>query len=96
MTASELKGQLATYLAVRSALGYRDYGLHNLLEDFVRYIIASHPDDPIRARIAVDWACTTSSHNGASRVALPLSAARGFLTHVRASFPTQKFPRPDC
>jgi integrase/recombinase XerD len=93
MTASELKGQLATYLAVRSALGYRDYALRNLLEDFVRYVIASHPDDLIRPGIAVDWACTTSSHNGASRVAYRLSAARGFLTHLRASFPDTEVPQ---
>jgi integrase/recombinase XerD len=93
MTANELKGQFATYLAVRSALGYRDYGLRNLLDGFVRYVIANHPDGPIRARIAVDWACTTSSHNGASRVAYRLSAARGFLTHVRASFPDTEVPQ---
>jgi integrase len=93
MNARELEGQLETYLAVRSALGYRDYALRNLMKDFVRYVIASRPYDPIRARIAVDWACTTSSHNGASRLAYRLSAARGFLTYLRASFPDTEVPQ---
>jgi len=93
MIANELKSQLATYLAVRSALGYRDCGLRNLMENFVRYVIINRTDGPIPARIAVDWACTTSSHNGASRMAYRLSAARGFLTHLRASFPDTEVPQ---
>ncbi len=93
MNARELERQLETYLTVRSALGHRDYGLRRLMQDFVRYVIARHDDVPIRARIAVDWACTTSGRNGASRLAYRLSAARGFLTYLRASFPDTEVPQ---
>jgi hypothetical protein len=76
MNARELENRLENYLAVRSALGYRDYFLRSLLQDFVRYVVARHQDGPIRAGTAVDWACSTSGHNGASRLAYRLSAAR--------------------
>jgi integrase/recombinase XerD len=92
MNARELKCRLDEYLKVRSALGYRDYGLRNLLRDFVRYLVARHWHEPIRAGTAVDWACSTSDHNGASRLAYRLSVARGFLTHLRASEPDTEIP----
>jgi integrase/recombinase XerD len=92
MNANELDGGLETYLAVRSALGYRDYFLRSLLQDFVRYVLGRHDDGPIRARTAFDWACATSSRNGTSRLAYRLSAARGLLTHLRASYPDTEVP----
>lgn len=92
MRARELERRLEQYLAVRSALGYRDYFLSRLLQDFVRYVVVRHQDEPIRARTAVDWACATSSRNGASRLAYRLSAARGFLVHLRASVPETEVP----
>ena len=92
MNATELENQLETYLAARSALGYRDYFLKRLLQDFVRYVIDRHDYGPVRARIAVDWACATSARNGTSRLAYRLSAARRFLTHLRASFPDTEVP----
>jgi integrase/recombinase XerD len=92
MSARELEGRLEKYLAVRSALGYRDYFLRSLLRDFVRYAVARHDKGPIRAGTAVDWACATSERNGASRLAYRLSAARGFLTHLRASIPDTEVP----
>jgi integrase/recombinase XerD len=91
MSATELGDHLQRYLAVRSALGYRNYALRNLMQDFVRYV-AAHEQGPIRARTAVDWACATAGRNGASRLAYRLSAARGFLTHLRASIPDTEVP----
>ncbi len=92
MKTTELEGQLETYLAVRSALGYRDYFLQRLLQDFIRYVIDRHDDGPIRARTAVDWACATSARNGVSRLAYRLSVARRFLTHLRVNFPDTEVP----
>lgn len=77
MNATELEDHLQRYLAVRSALGYRDCRLRNLMQDFVRYVIAANEGGPIRARTAVNWACATAGQNGASRLAYRLSAARG-------------------
>jgi integrase len=74
------------------ALGYRDYGLRNLLKDFVRYLVVRQQHGPVRAATAVDWACSTSGRNGASRLAYRLSVARGFLTHLRASVPETEVP----
>jgi integrase/recombinase XerD len=93
MNARELESRLENYLAARSALGYRDYFLRSLLLDFVRYVVAGCQDRPIRAGTAVDWACSTSGRNGASRLAYRLSAARGFLTHLRASIPGTEVPQ---
>jgi integrase/recombinase XerD len=92
MNARKLENRLENYLAVRSALGYRDYNLRSLLQDFVRYLVARNHDGPIRAGTAVDWACATSGRNGASRLAYRLSAARGFLIHLRASIPDTEVP----
>jgi integrase/recombinase XerD len=92
MNARELESRLEKYLAVRSALGYRDYFLRSLLQNFVRYVVSRHHDGPIRAGTAVDWACVTSGCNGASRLAYRLSAARGFLIHLRASIPDTEVP----
>lgn len=92
MNARKFETPLENYLAVRSALGYRDYALRNLLQDFVRYLVARNHDGPIRAGTAVDWACATSGRNGASRLAYRLSAARGFLLHLRASIPDTEVP----
>ena len=92
MSARELEKRLEQYLAVRSALGYRDYFLSRLLQDFVRYVHVRHQNEPIRAGTAVDWACASSDRNGASRLAYRLSAARGFLAHLRASLPDTEVP----
>lgn len=91
MNASVLEGQLEAYLKVRMTLGHRDYFLRSLLQDFVRYA-ARHDESPLRARIAVDWACATPGRAGPARLAYRLSAARGFLAFVRASFPDTEVP----
>jgi len=92
MNKSELEGQLETYLAFRLTLGRRDARLGNLLQDFIRYVVARHDEDTVPARTAVDWACATSKQAGDSRRAYRLSAARGFLVYVRASFPETEVP----
>jgi hypothetical protein len=75
MSATELGDHLKRYLAVRSALGYRNYAPRNLMQDFVRYVCCtrtgSHSGSN-RSRLA----CATAGRNGASRLAYRLSAAR--------------------
>lgn len=92
MNANEFQGRLETYLMVRSALGYKDSALKLLLRDFVKYVIALHDDGPIRAQVAVNWARTASASCGAAGQACRLSAARGFLAHLRASIPETEVP----
>jgi integrase/recombinase XerD len=93
MKPTELEEHLKTYLAARLAVGYRDNALQNLMQDFVRYVNATISyDAPIRAQTAFDWACATSLRNGASRLAYRLSAARGFMAHLRASVPDTEVP----
>ena len=92
MNATKLESQLEAYVAVRSALGHRDYFLQRLLQGFVRYA-ARQDESPIRANVAVDWACAVSGRAGGSRLAYRLSAARGFLVFLRASYPETEVPR---
>lgn len=95
MNARKLQDQLAGYLAVRAALGYKDHGLKSLLQGFLNYIAARASDGLLRSAIAVDWAYTTPIARGAG-VAGPahrLSAARGFLSHLHASNPGVEVPQ---
>jgi integrase/recombinase XerD len=92
MNANDLEGQLETYLALRLTLGRRDARLRDLLQKFIRYVVARHHEGTVPARTAVDWACATSKQAGDSRRAYRLSAARGFLVYVRASFPETEVP----
>ena len=47
MNARKLENRLENYLAVRSALGYQDYALRSLLQDFVRYLVTRNHDGGI-------------------------------------------------
>ncbi len=92
MNAHDLEGQLDTYLALRLTLGRRDARLRDLLQSYVRHAVARHNEGEVPAQTAVDWACTTSKQAGDSRRAYRLSAARGFLVYMRASFPETEVP----
>jgi len=95
MNTRELQNQLAGYLKVRAALGYKDRGLKSLLQSFLDYIVPRADDGSVRSAFAVDWAYTTPVARGAG-VAGPahrLSAARGFLRHLHASDPNVEVPQ---
>lgn len=92
MKTPDLQSRLDAYLAIREALGIPTRAGRLLLQDFVRYV-AQHADtEPIRARLAVDWACSASAICGLSGQSSRLSLARGFLTHLKASLPDTEVP----
>jgi integrase/recombinase XerD len=92
MSHSDLHLHLDAYLGVRQALGFQMRAERTLLRDFVRYIETHADAGPIRAYLAVDWACASSTQRGASGAAQRLSMARGFLTYLRAILPETEVP----
>ena len=87
MNARELRAQLEQYLSARSALGIKDRGRKTLLQDFLRYLVKMKFDGSIPCRLTIDWATTTprARATGLAGPARRLSAARGFLSYLRAS-----------
>jgi integrase/recombinase XerD len=94
MRTRELRIQLDQYLSARSALGFKDRGRKTLLQGFVRYLVKMKYDGAITSRLAVDWATTTPKARATGLAGPPrrLSAARGFLSHVRASSDDVEIP----
>jgi integrase/recombinase XerD len=83
---------LEAYLALREALGFSNHAVRLLLQDFVNYLEQNQLTPPFRAQWAVDWACEASAQRGISGKSIRLSAARGFLTHLKAAFPDTEIP----
>lgn len=78
---SPLRDQLADYLAVRRALGYRLDGHERLLRQFIDYLEAR--DEEL---ITIDSALAWATHPGGTHRwhGKRLSAVRGFARHLRA------------
>ena len=89
------KSDLDTYLSVREALGLQIRVERTLLRDFVQYVEHASVSGPIRAQLAVDWACASSSTRGASGASQRLSMVRGFLAYLRATLPETEVPAHD-
>lgn len=94
MNATWLETQLVAYLSLCEALGFQMRAEKILLPDFVAFVQAQGTPGPIRARLAVEWACQTSASRGPSGAARRLSMARGFLIYLRASAPDTDVPEP--
>jgi len=92
MNTQILSRHLDAYLALRDALGLATRVARKLLPEFVRYLHTHSAEGPIRAHLAIDWACETSATRGASGQATRLTVARGFLTHLKASLPDTEIP----
>ena len=92
MNVTDLPIRLEAYLALREALGYATHATRRLLQDFVAYLEQHSDGDPIRAHLAVDWACRASATRGLSGQHSRLSVARGFLLHLKASLPETEVP----
>lgn len=74
MTPAELSARLEAYLALRQALGFKMRAESTLLRNFVRYLETQVGDlNPIRARAALDWACSSSLSRGSSGQAARLT-----------------------
>ncbi len=92
INADFLDTQLTAYLSLREALGFQIGAEKTLLPEFVAFIQAHDITDPIRAYLALDWACSASTQRGASGAARRLSIARRFLTFLQASAPDTEVP----
>jgi integrase/recombinase XerD len=92
MSAAVLETHLVAYLSLREALGFQIRAEKLLLPEFVAFIQAQGITGPIRAHLALDWACQASAQRGASGAAQRLSIARGFLTYLQASMPDTEVP----
>lgn len=88
-----LRQELADYLALRRALGYRMARPEKLLNQFLDYL-AHHGASRITVATALDWARLPA--NGTSNWwAYRLSAVRGFATYLHALDPMHEVPAPD-
>lgn len=87
-----LSRHLDAYLALRDALGLTTLVARKLLPEFVLYLQTHSEGGPLRAHLAVDWACQASATRGAAGQATRLTIARGFLTHLKASLPDTEIP----
>jgi hypothetical protein len=82
------------YVGLRRALGYVVTSEEKLLKDFVRFVEAQMVAGPIRAQIALDWACMPSPGRGLAGQTSRLKVVRGFLSHLQAAMPDTKVPGP--
>lgn len=94
MNADFLEAQLVAYLSLREALGFQMRAEKLLLPEFVAFLQAQPLTGPIRAQLALEWACQASARRGASGAAQRLSIARRFLSYLQASAPDTEVP--DC
>src|SRR6202034_2365948 len=86
----ELQARLVSYFGLREALGLPTAYMIPLLYWFVEYLQKHCEEEIIRARHAIEGACSTECSTSTRRVRL--SAARSFLRHLRASLPATEIP----
>src|SRR3989475_11636478 len=82
MSPSVVHVQLDAYLSIREALGFQMRAERTLLRDFVHFVESHGVGLPIRASLAVEWACAVSERRGPGGAAQRLSMALGFLTFL--------------
>jgi integrase/recombinase XerD len=92
MTTTELLLHVEAYVGLRKALGYTARSDGKLLKDFVAFRESRHVHGPIHAQLAVDWACLPAPGRGPSGQANRLKVVRGFLAHLRATWPETEVP----
>jgi integrase/recombinase XerD len=93
VTYTDIQCRLEAYLALRQSLGfvicYPTYALKDLLE----YAQAKDLSWPIRPQAVLDWIAAVP-HCGPAGQRARMIHARGFLKHLRASFPETEVPPP--
>jgi integrase/recombinase XerD len=92
MNSNALQTRLDAYLALREALGFATRAPRKLLQDLVADLAQHGDGHPMRAHLAVAWACHASATRGPSGQPARLSAARGFLLHLHARLPETEVP----
>lgn len=88
-----LRQELADYLALRRALGYRMARPEKLLNQFLDYL-AHHGASRITVATALDWARLPAGGT-LNWWAYRLAAVRGFATYLHALDPMHEVPAPD-
>ena len=76
MSQSVLPLQLDAYISIREALGFQMRAERTLLRDFVNFVESHGVGIPIRAYLAVQWACAFSARRGPGGAAQRLSITR--------------------
>ncbi len=94
MNSENLFLRVEAYVALRHALGYVVTSEEKLLKDFVRFVEAHGVTGPLRAHMAVEWACQPSPRRGPAGQASRLKVVRRFLSHLRAALPETEVPGP--
>jgi hypothetical protein len=92
MTAPELTTHLESYLALRTALGLRLQQEQRLLQSFLDFVQRRGATPPLRAAVAVEWACAPSLQGPRADAARRLSTVRRFLSYVHAHAPDTEVP----
>jgi len=85
---------LVASLSLREARGCQMQAEKRILPAFGAYVQAQEHSSPIRAQMALEWACQASTPRGPSGAARRLSMARGFLRYLQASAPDTEVPAP--
>jgi integrase/recombinase XerD len=82
------------YVGLRRAIGYTVRYEEKLLKNFVQFLASQDVSGPIRAQMAIDWACAPAPGRGLAGQASRLKLVRGFLSHLRAALPETEVPGP--
>lgn len=91
MTPQNLEIYADRYAELRKALGFR-FREHSLLRQFVRFLRSQDCSGPIRATMAVQWACMASLRCGRCGQVTRLTTARHFLIYLKAFLPDTEIP----
>ncbi|MBV9224351.1 MAG: tyrosine-type recombinase/integrase [Acidobacteriaceae bacterium] len=94
MNLPDLLLQVECYVGLRRAVGYTVRYEEKLLKEFVQFLASQDSSSPIRAQMAVDWACAPVPGRGLAGQASRLRVVRGFLSHLRAALPETEVPGP--
>lgn len=90
MTATVFTEQVEAYLAIRRALGHKLITHGRLLEEFTSYLTA-HDHVHVTIDAAISWA-SAGTEADTHRIALRLSAVRGFASYLAAFDPDTQIP----
>jgi integrase/recombinase XerD len=91
---NDLLLRVECYVSLRRSLGYIVRSEEKLLKDFIQFLNSRNVSGPIRAQMAIDWACAPSPGRGPAGQASRLRLVRGFLSHLRAAVPETEVPGP--
>jgi integrase/recombinase XerD len=92
MTRQNLETHIDRYLALRSAFGFHLRNDRTVLHSFVGYVTERNSGAPIRAHLAVEWACTAGSRGQRTAPVQRLSVVRRFLIYLQAHDPATEVP----